>query len=1000
MNEYQKNNTSKNNGTNYSNNFSKKSKNKNKRIKFQLFDCMKRCFNKIIKQLNDFHSKFSLTFQILLISIPLSFFLYIIIFVANYFGYERMFKFDFYNTLKNEYLKYLIKDIDDIHIDVGISEIKTQFEDIDNLFFFQLYFKELISMGLLDEEPPVKIFPKISLNSDQEYKVFESLQNENKANNIYTMPKKESEKHIDERHDQLSEIGKVYYYMLPLVGYESFLKKTYINETFLIAYEFDKNDKNKNVVGEEFYFSFPKLKTHLDMTNNFIPTNNFLSPQIVKNKTNFSQIKNNSYYEDNWFIKQDYEFRENANNLNNSKLSFANLNYNYFGKLNRSNIFSLQNYFQANGKSYIINIILFINKKELKDGNLDHSIFFFFNDSMKINEKEKYSDNNTYTIFKSNIQELGLSTKLNEFFYYGMHDINNSFFKWGVSFDSFDIQKLGEPALYYISNEKITIDLRYFSNIYLFTLLFHNLKFEEIKEEYKDIIQYQFEKNETILRNICNKFNFSLYIKYLKKENINCWDHKTLLYYSEEIIKENIVFSEYLGKPNCVCLPLFCLKNSNKDTNLDEIEYIENITLPSECQNIYNAYLNSIEEEFKSHTPEYDPILKIDYKLNNLELFSNDIKDILEEEYFLFKNVKLDKLNGITLIIATTVDNIGLKSLISLFITFIDEIKAYYLLIILLGIFLAFLISNAFLYINIKKISDVIFDYKKIHENFLSQLEAISSTESKKEEIKNKEINKLEIERKKTKNFENNALIKIDKESGKRDIKHILFSNENTLLEELLKLFFKYYNIPKMQLIKMNRETISQLYFEEGNELFEFLKNISIYIPKFKLEVTFDYNFFNNAKLNQSFLKSIPKNVKLNNQQVILTQSVIFELLSTENIEDCGLITNLYFKYVTNINLFSKVDKNCIKNALFECLFPGETNIGENKDNIINDKSLIEDNNRIMKIIRREENKTLDELENNFENDDYIKKEKLLPYFDSFLVNVYYKYLRKLSLKN
>ena len=67
--------------------------------------------------------------------------------------------------------------------------------------------------------------------------------------------------------------------------------------------------------------------------------------------------------------------------------------------------------------------------------------------------------------------------------------------------------------------------------------------------------------------------------------------------------------------------------------------------------------------------------------------------------------------------------------------------------------------------------------------------------------------------------------------------------------------------------------------------------------PKFKLD---------NTKLNQSYLKSLLKNIKLNNQQVILTQSVIFELLSTENIEDCGLITNLYFKYLTNINLFTK----------------------------------------------------------------------------------------------
>ena len=287
MNEYHKNNTSKNNIANFSNNILKKSKSKNKIIEFQLFECMKIWFNRIIKKLNDFHSKFSITFQVLLFSIPFSFLLYSTIFIANYFGYERMFKFDFYNTLKNEYLKYLVKDIDDIHLDVGISEIKTQFEEIDNLFFFKIYFEELISMGLLDNDS-VKIFPNISKGSEQDYKEFEFLQNENKVNNIYKIPKKESEQYIDNRPDPLSEIGKVYYYILPLISYEAFLKKTNINETFLIAYQFDRN---KNVVGDEFYFSFPKLKTHLDIKNNFIPANSFLSPRIVKNKNkiNFSQ---------------------------------------------------------------------------------------------------------------------------------------------------------------------------------------------------------------------------------------------------------------------------------------------------------------------------------------------------------------------------------------------------------------------------------------------------------------------------------------------------------------------------------------------------------------------------------------------------------------------------------------------------------------------------------------------------------------------------------------
>mgnify|MGYP003571645546 CR=1 FL=1 len=59
---------------------------------------------------------------------------------------------------------------------------------------------------------------------------------------------------------------------------------------------------------------------------------------------------------------------------------------------------------------------------------------------------------------------------------------------------------------------------------------------------------------------------------------------------------------------------------------------------------------------------------------------------------------------------------------------------------------------------------------------------------------------------------------------------------------------------------------------------------------------------------------------------------------------------------------------------------------------------MIEDENikDNLKIIWKEKNKVLEELESNFENDDYLKKGKLREAFDSFLVNTYYKYLQKI----
>ena len=998
MNDKQKNNSSKNIETNLTSTKSSKKqkiKKRNER-KFQLFICIKSCFVKLIKKWELFHSKFSLTSQTLLVSIPFLIFLYFALFFGNYFGYEKFLKFDFYNIIKKQYLKYIINDIDDIHLDLGISEIKSQFEDLDNIYFFQIYFKELISMGLLEEDSPTKIYPKVSQISESYFKYHDLFQNENKINNIYSIPKEESEKFIDNREDPLSEIGKIYYYMLPYITFEAFTKKTYINETFLIAYEFDDN---KNIINDELYLTFPKLKTELDITNNFIPS--FLSPQIVKNKTIFDEKKNNSFYIENWFIKQDYEFREKANNINNYNLSFVNLIYDYFGKLNKTNIIISQNYINIKEKSYIINIIYYINKKELNDGEFQHSIFLLFNNKNNSYENEKYSDNSSFLFSKSNIIELSLSSKLYDYFYYGMNNKNNSFFKYGISFDSFDLETLGEPLRYYESTQFFNIDLRYFKISYLYALLFKNFEYEEIKEQYKEITTLKFEKNESILHKICSVFNFPLYINYLIKNNIDCWDAQNLLYYinetSEIRFEEDISLGEYISKPYCICLPLYCLKNPKKDYNFDKIEYMDKINLPSKCQNNYSYYWNYIDEEFKIHQQEFDPVLEINYGLNDLDLFTKNIKSVLEEEYYIFKNIKLNQFNEISMMIATCVDNNDIKYLTTLFITYINLFKAYYLLFILIGMFIAFLFANIFLYRNIKKISNIIFEYQRIYEKFSSQLEATSQTEMKEN---NNNLGKKIENNINNNNFEYNSFIKNKNINLKSNyVNYLLYSNENILLKESFRIFCDYYNISKSTIIKMiknsNEEDNNQNLILEENELFYFLRILSFYIAKFKLHITMDYNFYINSKLNKNFMKTCSKNMKMNNQIIMLTQSIIFELLSTELIEDCGLITNFYFKYITNINLYSKYDSNSIKESLFNCTKDEEES---SENNINNDKSLIEekDNKKSIFIIRREENTILNEFESNFENDDYLKKEKLIPSFDSFLINVYYKNIKKL----
>ena len=122
-------------------------------INFPLFICLKRVYTKINMKYEFYISKCSILTQFLLFMIPFIIILYFLIFFFHYFGFERIYKFDYFYAMEKEYLKYMISDLDDVHFEIGSKEIKSQYEDIDNLYFFKIYFQEMISMGLLDEDP-------------------------------------------------------------------------------------------------------------------------------------------------------------------------------------------------------------------------------------------------------------------------------------------------------------------------------------------------------------------------------------------------------------------------------------------------------------------------------------------------------------------------------------------------------------------------------------------------------------------------------------------------------------------------------------------------------------------------------------------------------------------------------------------------------------------------------------------------------------------------------
>ena len=76
---------------------------------------------------------------------------------------------------------------------------------------------------------------------------------------------------------------------------------------------------------------------------------------------------------------------------------------------------------------------------------------------------------------------------------------------------------------------------------------------------YVDNIYYYIFNSTKQIKEICSEFDFSLYTNSLEENNIDCFNEKNLLYYSKENIDTS--FSEGLTLPECVCLPLYCIKN-------------------------------------------------------------------------------------------------------------------------------------------------------------------------------------------------------------------------------------------------------------------------------------------------------------------------------------------------------------------------------------------------------------------------------------------------------
>ena len=183
---------------------------------------------------------------------------------------------------------------------------------------------------------------------------------------------------------------------------------------------------------------------------------------------------------------------------------------------------------------------------------------------------------------------------------------------------------------------------------------------------------------------------------------------------------------------------------------------------------------------------------------------------------------------------------------------------------------------------------------------------------------------------------------------------------------------------------------------QEKNELFNLLFLMTLYIPRSKLSINFDFNIYTKSNLMINYINSLQKKlINIDKEQALYTKSILYELISTEFINDYGLITNLDFNYFTNINLDNKTKNNPIQKAIFK-----KVEEIEKKDRKSNYKLLFneDEDNLYIKLVWKKKNLIMENIEEKFDQDDYLQLNKLQSSFNTSLINSFYNYSNKIIM--
>ena len=959
-----------------------------------LITCIVDLFITLFDKIYSLFSDCSLVTQFSILLIPLSILMILIIYNIHVHFYTDIYDFNFSKTYKEEFLDPFMTQIDDLKSELTAIIIKDSKLDFENQLFFQIYFRELASVGFFKKEPNKKFLDDV--NKDKYYSLFSQLNYFNNMDANFVLEQESSKRKIDNRDtDQLGELGKIYYYIFPYIWYQSISINSIINQSFFIAYEL--GGKNYSVDENYFFFRYPRNSEGFKINDNFIRSNNALNPQIFSSHISDLNIKeNNNYNFDNWYMMPDYKFRESINFEEDRyyyKLSLAHLNAENDGNINKTFITYSQQYIKCNERYFFINIIFFKNQINLKEGDNDYSSFIVKDNYTKgIDERigviyDKHSDNISYVLTLSDITEYSLTETDYKFFHLGLYENNEIYYMNGILFDSFNLDYLYDHSKYYTSTRVGVYDIKYFVTLYLYKSLFQNIRFKEIRKKREEIFLYHFRNKEKV-KKVCEKINFASYRDYLRETRIDCWEKRNQFFYDIKNLQYIAMFndSNRIGPiyPFCSCLPLYCLENYPKlDKDLKNWEISDHINLPNKCQNIFRYF-----ERMKQNDKDNENNNKI------LKLVAHSV-EMINYDYSKFIFLNLDQLPGYFFLIISQIKTFGETS-----------IHTYYrlrtkleIILIVPGVLIVISILNIIIiYITLKKYSSIINNFKQKYELYVFHSECEAESNSNNNNNLNK-YNKAKADKKKEHQIisceniqflENESLIS-------KDFNNI---NDNNLLDDLFSLFSEFYNINRNEIenyySQKSHKTKNEMKIEmmnEKNELFELLSNFSLHATFFQLNLNFDYNMYEHSEIMKKYNHYIEQLENFDKEQTRLTQNILYELISTENIVDYGLITNFDFQYITNLKSDSK--KNSIQYTMFENLMNRQKKFDE-----VSKEEKDEDKIKVKKLILKRKNILIDLLRNRFESDDFLNHNKLDNAFNFFLVNSYYKYSRQILLEN